>query len=375
MWSSCPLPDLDRHRHFAEIEPPRAAEHPVVLQAPLRPLAHGLFDEGHGVDDRSPLREGGPVDRGKAPPDLPVEASLAGLADGDPEQGGGQPRRPANQEEQERSSRARPLVVPTSSNGTALESSATAVTRSPIRAPQTAAYGPPHDQPITANRSMPSASVSAATSAGQSSRRRPGWKVDRPIPGRSGEMSRTPRSQGGLVGRSGIEPGAQAAVKAQDGIAGRIAVLLVRQLPAVGQGRPNAVIAAARRGAGGARMAGRSSVEGDVREARIGQGRRFVVRHAIGCCCERERGRAVSTSCSTELPPATTPAKEFLGEQFDRGLAWLHYPEGSVVWASRPRISSWRQSRLAARRGPRQRAEEPDRLRHVRAHHRGPRHG
>ncbi len=29
-----------------------------------------------------------------------------------------------------------------------------------------------------------------------------------------------------------------------------------------------------------------------------------------------------------DLPPATTPPKEFLGEQFDRGLAWLHYPIG-----------------------------------------------
>ena len=29
-----------------------------------------------------------------------------------------------------------------------------------------------------------------------------------------------------------------------------------------------------------------------------------------------------------DMPPATTPAKEFLGAQFDRGLAWLHYPKG-----------------------------------------------
>ena len=29
-----------------------------------------------------------------------------------------------------------------------------------------------------------------------------------------------------------------------------------------------------------------------------------------------------------DVPPATTPAKEFLGAQFDRGLAWLHYPKG-----------------------------------------------
>ena len=29
-----------------------------------------------------------------------------------------------------------------------------------------------------------------------------------------------------------------------------------------------------------------------------------------------------------ELPPATTPPEVFLGAQFDRGLAWVHYPKG-----------------------------------------------
>ena len=29
-----------------------------------------------------------------------------------------------------------------------------------------------------------------------------------------------------------------------------------------------------------------------------------------------------------EFPPASTDPKTFLGEQFDRGLAWLHFPEG-----------------------------------------------
>ena len=38
------------------------------------------------------------------------------------------------------------------------------------------------------------------------------------------------------MGGSGIEPGAQAAMEAEHGFAGRIAVLLVGQLPAIGQG-------------------------------------------------------------------------------------------------------------------------------------------
>ncbi|MGH8988331.1 MAG: hypothetical protein ACRDXC_07000, partial [Acidimicrobiales bacterium] len=29
-----------------------------------------------------------------------------------------------------------------------------------------------------------------------------------------------------------------------------------------------------------------------------------------------------------ELPPASTPPEVFLGTQFDRGLAWVHYPAG-----------------------------------------------
>ncbi|MDA8312676.1 MAG: acyl-CoA dehydrogenase family protein [Actinomycetota bacterium] len=30
----------------------------------------------------------------------------------------------------------------------------------------------------------------------------------------------------------------------------------------------------------------------------------------------------------SDLPPASTPPEEFLGAQFDRGLAWVHYPKG-----------------------------------------------
>jgi hypothetical protein len=30
-----------------------------------------------------------------------------------------------------------------------------------------------------------------------------------------------------------------------------------------------------------------------------------------------------------DFQPGSTPAQEFLGEQLDRGLAWLHFPVGS----------------------------------------------
>jgi alkylation response protein AidB-like acyl-CoA dehydrogenase len=53
-----------------------------------------------------------------------------------------------------------------------------------------------------------------------------------------------------------------------------------------------------------------------------------------------------------EVPPATTPAKEFLGEQFDRGLAWLHYPEGFGGLGLTPNEQQLAQSRLAAGGAP-----------------------
>jgi alkylation response protein AidB-like acyl-CoA dehydrogenase len=53
-----------------------------------------------------------------------------------------------------------------------------------------------------------------------------------------------------------------------------------------------------------------------------------------------------------EMPPATTPAKEFLGEQFDRGLAWLHYPEGCGGLGLTPKDQQLAQARLAAGGAP-----------------------
>ncbi len=34
-----------------------------------------------------------------------------------------------------------------------------------------------------------------------------------------------------------------------------------------------------------------------------------------------------------ECPPASTPEVEFLGRQFDLGLAWVHFPEGTAASA------------------------------------------
>jgi alkylation response protein AidB-like acyl-CoA dehydrogenase len=53
-----------------------------------------------------------------------------------------------------------------------------------------------------------------------------------------------------------------------------------------------------------------------------------------------------------DKPPATTPAEEFLGEQFDRGLAWLHYPKDCGGLGLAPSDQQVAQSRLAAAGAP-----------------------
>mgnify|MGYP006276812797 CR=1 FL=1 len=52
---------------------------------------------------------------------------------------------------------------------------------------------------------------------------------------------------------------------------------------------------------------------------------------------EDERVRALCAELLEEFPPATTPEQEFLGAQFDRGLAWVHFPEGEGGLGISPR--------------------------------------
>jgi alkylation response protein AidB-like acyl-CoA dehydrogenase len=51
-------------------------------------------------------------------------------------------------------------------------------------------------------------------------------------------------------------------------------------------------------------------------------------------------------------PPASTPAQEFWGEQFDRGLAWVHYPAGAGGLGLTPKDQQQAQSRLHAGGAP-----------------------
>ena len=53
-----------------------------------------------------------------------------------------------------------------------------------------------------------------------------------------------------------------------------------------------------------------------------------------------------------DFPPATTPAPQFLGEQFDRGLAWVHFPPGCGGLGLTPKDQQQAQSRLHAGGAP-----------------------
>src|SRR6202171_1804858 len=51
-------------------------------------------------------------------------------------------------------------------------------------------------------------------------------------------------------------------------------------------------------------------------------------------------------------PPASTPVLEFLGAQFDLGLAWVHFAEGDGGLGLPPRMQDQVNSRLRAARAP-----------------------
>src|SRR5579863_3110313 len=53
-----------------------------------------------------------------------------------------------------------------------------------------------------------------------------------------------------------------------------------------------------------------------------------------------------------DFPPASTPAQRFLEEQYDRGLAWVHFPEDSGGLGLTPRDQQRAQSRLHAGGAP-----------------------
>jgi hypothetical protein len=58
-------------------------------------------------------------------------------------------------------------------------------------------------------------------------------------------------------------------------------------------------------------------------------------------------------------PPRETDAKTFLGAQFDRGLAWVHFPEGEGGLGLEPRLQKVVNETLLAAGGPSPYARNP----------------
>lgn len=53
-----------------------------------------------------------------------------------------------------------------------------------------------------------------------------------------------------------------------------------------------------------------------------------------------------------KFPPASTDPKVFLGEQFDRGLAWVHFPEGHGGLGLNPKLQKLANEKIYAAGGP-----------------------
>ena len=54
----------------------------------------------------------------------------------------------------------------------------------------------------------------------------------------------------------------------------------------------------------------------------------------------------------TSFPPDKTESQVFLGEQYDRGLAWVHFPEGYGGLDASPKLQKLIQERIYAAGGP-----------------------
>ena len=60
-----------------------------------------------------------------------------------------------------------------------------------------------------------------------------------------------------------------------------------------------------------------------------------------------------------QYPPASTSAREFLGQQFDRGLAWVHFPEGNGGLGLSPGLQRTINERITAAGGPNSMSRNP----------------
>lgn len=74
---------------------------------------------------------------------------------------------------------------------------------------------------------------------------------------------------------------------------------------------------------------------------------------------DEARVEALVDDLLEKFPPASTDPKVFLGEQFDRGLAWVHFPEGYGGLGLSPKLQRIINEKIAAAGGPNCQSRNP----------------
>jgi alkylation response protein AidB-like acyl-CoA dehydrogenase len=74
---------------------------------------------------------------------------------------------------------------------------------------------------------------------------------------------------------------------------------------------------------------------------------------------DESRARDLCATLLAEAPPATTGATEFLGRQYDLGLAWVHFPEGFGGLGLSPKLQKVVNETLGAAGAPRAGVRNP----------------
>ncbi|MCU1429436.1 MAG: putative acyl-CoA dehydrogenase [Actinomycetia bacterium] len=67
---------------------------------------------------------------------------------------------------------------------------------------------------------------------------------------------------------------------------------------------------------------------------------------------EEQRVQSLIDELLEEHDPKTTPAAQFLGAQYDRGLAWVHFPEGAGGLGASPKLQNVVNARLVGAGAP-----------------------
>jgi alkylation response protein AidB-like acyl-CoA dehydrogenase len=72
----------------------------------------------------------------------------------------------------------------------------------------------------------------------------------------------------------------------------------------------------------------------------------------VAVTTEEQRVHALCDELLAEHDPKTTPATTFLGAQYDRGLAWVHFPEGFGGLGASPKLQNVVNARLTGAGAP-----------------------